>query len=82
MLKKGIVLDWRYIDHRPGDFHPESPKRLETIYEMHNDEETVKQHSHVPDGAAKLEELTHFMIYQLRFKIVIANIHFELFIFT
>jgi len=59
MLKTGIVLDKRYIDHRPGDFHPESPKRLETIYEMLNDADMVNKHSHVPVREVTLDELSY-----------------------
>jgi acetoin utilization deacetylase AcuC-like enzyme len=31
-LKTGIVKDIRFLNHEPGDFHPESPARLEAIY--------------------------------------------------
>jgi len=31
-MKTGIVKDLRYMDHNMGDSHPETPKRLETIY--------------------------------------------------
>ncbi len=34
MEKTGIVRDVRYLDHDPGSYHPESPKRLEAIYSM------------------------------------------------
>lgn len=33
-MKTGIVKDSRYLEHRMGDFHPESPRRLEVIYKM------------------------------------------------
>jgi acetoin utilization deacetylase AcuC-like enzyme len=33
-METGIVRDLRYMDHNMGDFHPESPKRLEEIYQM------------------------------------------------
>jgi len=33
-MKTGIVRDARYFDHNPGDFHVESPMRLEVIYAM------------------------------------------------
>jgi acetoin utilization deacetylase AcuC-like enzyme len=33
-MKTGIVKDMRYMDHNMGDFHPESPKRIEAIYKM------------------------------------------------
>jgi acetoin utilization deacetylase AcuC-like enzyme len=38
MRKTGIVKDEKYLDHNPGSFHPESPKRLESIYAMLNEE--------------------------------------------
>lgn len=34
MYTTGIVTDSRYIKHDPGAFHPESPQRLEALYEM------------------------------------------------
>lgn len=33
-METGIVRDLRYIKHNMGDFHPESPKRIEAIYQM------------------------------------------------
>jgi acetoin utilization deacetylase AcuC-like enzyme len=33
-LKTGIVRDDRYLRHETSHFHPESPKRLESIYDM------------------------------------------------
>jgi acetoin utilization deacetylase AcuC-like enzyme len=33
-MTTGIVKDWRYLEHRMGDHHPESPQRLEVIYRM------------------------------------------------
>ena len=34
MRNTAIVKDERYLDHNPGRWHPESPKRLEAIYAM------------------------------------------------
>jgi len=34
MNKTGVVRDNRYMNHEMGAYHPESPKRLETIYAM------------------------------------------------
>ena len=34
MRKTAIVRDERYLEHRPGSFHPESPKRLDAIYSV------------------------------------------------
>jgi len=33
-MKTGIIKDKRYMEHNMGDFHPESPQRLEAIYRM------------------------------------------------
>jgi acetoin utilization deacetylase AcuC-like enzyme len=33
-METGIVKDLRYMDHNMGEFHPESPKRIEAIYQM------------------------------------------------
>ena len=33
-LPSGIIMDRRYLDHDPGPGHPESPRRLEVIYDM------------------------------------------------
>jgi acetoin utilization deacetylase AcuC-like enzyme len=37
-METGIVKDRRYLEHNMGDFHPESPKRLEAIYRMIEEE--------------------------------------------
>ena len=34
MAKTGIVKDPIYLEHKTGSYHPESPERLETVYEM------------------------------------------------
>jgi len=39
LLKTGIVKDERYLRHETAVFHPESPKRLESIYKMLDDSE-------------------------------------------
>jgi len=33
-MKTGVVMDERYLAHDMGAYHPESPKRLEVIYDM------------------------------------------------
>ncbi len=33
-FKVGVVRDTRYLDHKPGLVHPESPSRLRSIYRM------------------------------------------------
>jgi acetoin utilization deacetylase AcuC-like enzyme len=57
MNKTGIVRDASYIDHRPGAFHPESHKRLETIYEMLEDPDMKDKYPEVPVREATEEEL-------------------------
>lgn len=59
MFKTGIVRDERYMDHRTGDFHPESHRRLEVIYEMLNDSDMVDRYIHVPVREATEEELLY-----------------------
>ncbi len=34
LSKTGIVKDYTYLEHNPGSFHPETPRRLQAIYEM------------------------------------------------
>ena len=59
MFKTGIVRDTRYIDHRTGDFHPESHRRLEVIYEMLNDPDMTDKYIDVPVREATEEELLY-----------------------
>ncbi len=35
--KTGVVKDPIFLEHRPSDYHPESPERLEVLYEMLGD---------------------------------------------
>lgn len=35
--RTGVVKDSIFMEHRPGDYHPESPQRLEILYEMLDD---------------------------------------------
>ncbi len=55
-MKTGIVKDKRYMDHNMGDFHPESPKRLEAIYRM-IDEEITFPYLTIDPRAATEEEV-------------------------
>lgn len=59
MLKTGIVRDESYIDHRPGEFHPESHRRLETVYDMLDDSDMMGNHPDVPVREATQEELLY-----------------------
>jgi len=38
MRRTGIVRDERYLNHDPGPYHPESPRRLEVLYSMIDEE--------------------------------------------
>lgn len=57
MRKTGIVRDERYMNHRPGSFHPESHKRLKVIYDMLNDPDMAGLFKEVPVRRAEREEL-------------------------
>lgn len=57
MMKTGIVRDERYMNHRPGSFHPESHKRLKVIYDMLNDTDMAGQFHEIPVRRAEREEL-------------------------
>jgi len=59
MNKTGIVRDERYLDHRPGEFHPESHRRLEIIYEMLNNPDMKDKYLDVPVREATEEELLY-----------------------
>lgn len=56
-MKTGIVRDERYMNHRPGRFHPESHKRLKVIYNMLNDPDMAGRFIDVPVRRAEREEL-------------------------
>jgi acetoin utilization deacetylase AcuC-like enzyme len=57
MRKTGIVRDERFMNHRPGSFHPESHKRLKVIYDMLNDPDMAGHFHEVPVRRAEREEL-------------------------
>ena len=59
MFRAGIVRDKRYIDHRTGDYHPESHRRLEVIYDMLNDPDMIDRYTDVPVREATEEELLY-----------------------
>ena len=54
-MKTGIVRDRRYMDHNMGDFHPESPKRLEAIYRMIDEDITFPYQTIEPRAATEEE---------------------------
>lgn len=55
-LKIGIVRDPRYMEHRPGLVHPESPNRLRSLYRMLDKEFNESVTSLEPESAT-LEQL-------------------------
>jgi acetoin utilization deacetylase AcuC-like enzyme len=57
MNKTGIVKDIRYLDHVMGAYHPESPQRLKTVYEMLEDPDMKGNFMDVPVRMAEREEL-------------------------
>lgn len=57
MKKTGIVKDRRYMDHFMGDYHPESPERLEVVYAMLEDPDMKGFFTEVPVKKAGREEL-------------------------
>jgi acetoin utilization deacetylase AcuC-like enzyme len=56
-LATGIVKDYRYLRHETGHYHPESPKRLESIYKMLESPETAGKFVEVKPRFALEEEL-------------------------
>jgi len=52
----GVVRDERYLEHRPGLSHPESPNRLKTLYEF-LDESYRDRLASIPPELATLEQL-------------------------
>jgi len=57
MRKTAIVRDERYLDHNPGRWHPESPKRLEAIYAMLNGRDMNGVFMDLPARRATRDEL-------------------------
>jgi len=57
MNKTGILMDKSYIDHDMGAYHPESPRRLEAIYEMLEETDMKGLFTEIPARKAKKEEL-------------------------
>lgn len=57
MNRTGIVRDDRYLNHTMGDYHPESPKRLEVIYAMLEETDMADKFVKVPVREAQREDL-------------------------
>ncbi|MCX5850446.1 MAG: histone deacetylase [Deltaproteobacteria bacterium] len=56
-LKAGIVKDWRYLNHDPGSFHPETPTRLKAIYELLEAPNVADAFELIEPREATLEEI-------------------------
>ncbi|MBW1764466.1 MAG: histone deacetylase [Deltaproteobacteria bacterium] len=59
MNKTGVVRDKRYLDHNMGELHPESPARLEGIYDMLEDIDMKGNFIDVPSIYAQRDELLY-----------------------
>jgi len=57
MNKTGILKDKRYLDHDMGAYHPESPQRLEVIYDMLEEPDMKGLFIEIPARKAEREEL-------------------------
>lgn len=57
MRKAGIIKDNIYLNHITGDGHPESYKRLETIYAMLKDPDMIGPFVEIAPRAAEEEEI-------------------------
>ncbi|MBW1862413.1 MAG: histone deacetylase [Deltaproteobacteria bacterium] len=57
MTRTGIVKDARYLNHVMGAYHPESPQRLEVIYDMLEEPDMVGNFKEVPVRRAEKDEL-------------------------
>lgn len=55
--KTGVVTDPIFMEHNPGPYHPESPERLRTLYEMLEDEDLAGGFLRVRPRAASREDL-------------------------
>ena len=57
MTTTGILTDKRFLDHRPGPYHPESHRRLEALYAMLEERDMVERFRRVPTQRAERDEL-------------------------
>lgn len=57
MRRTGIVRDTIFLQHKTGIHHPESPRRLETIYNMLDRNKLMEKLILVPSRLASLEEV-------------------------
>jgi acetoin utilization deacetylase AcuC-like enzyme len=56
-MKTGIVKDWRYAEHTMGDHHPESPQRIQAIYEMLDEDKAFTSFPVITPRPAEQEEV-------------------------
>jgi acetoin utilization deacetylase AcuC-like enzyme len=55
--KTGVVKDPIFMEHRPGDYHPESPERLEVLYDMLEDPDLKGTFQMIAPRPAQPEDL-------------------------
>jgi acetoin utilization deacetylase AcuC-like enzyme len=55
--KTGVVREERYLDHKPSEFHPESPERLKVIYAMLDEPDMVGRFPQVPVRQVERDDL-------------------------
>ncbi len=56
-MKTGVVKDWRYTEHDMGVHHPESPRRIQAIYQMLEEEKDLASLPVIEPRPASLEEI-------------------------
>jgi len=57
MNRTGIVRDERYLEHEMGEYHPETPRRLEVVYRMLDDGDMAGRFGEIPARTIEREEL-------------------------
>lgn len=57
MNRTGVVYDPLYLEHRTGDYHPESHHRLEVLYDMLKDDDIAGNFSEIKPRFCLPEEL-------------------------
>ncbi|MBN1419820.1 MAG: histone deacetylase [Planctomycetes bacterium] len=56
-VRTGFVYDERYLDHKPGRFHPERPERVRAIAEGLREEKLLETLVRIPARFAEVEEI-------------------------
>jgi acetoin utilization deacetylase AcuC-like enzyme len=56
-MSTGIVKDWRYTEHDMGAYHPETPKRIEAVYNMLEEEKSFSSFPVIEPRPATEDEI-------------------------